>query len=150
MDSVAVFIQHYQGLLVGLVGSGLLLWLWRRILNPMWRLVKAQLNPNGGESLVDLASEIKPNHAKAELHWKALEENQEKVKQDLATARTELREAIEGVGERLGGRVGDLEGEMARREAFARAAFQQLPEEQRKWLETLYRDTGPQQKAGHL
>ncbi len=150
MDSVATFVQHYQGLLVGILGSGIAVWVWKRVLNPLRELMESQLRPNGGGSLTDKVDRIAPNHVAAETHWKALEENQENVKRDLSTARQELRGAIDALGGKFDDRVNDIQAELDRNKAFAQAAIRRLPGEQREALEELYRNTGPHPKGEHL
>jgi len=91
LDSAIHLVQTY-GLLVGGVGAGLtgtalVARQVRKALSTASRiaqLLEAQLQPNGGGSLVDKVNKIQPNHEAAETHWKALEVNQTAMKREMA------------------------------------------------------------------
>lgn len=63
--------------------------------NALFDKIDHELNPNGGGSLVDLVSNIQPNHEAAETHWKSIETN-------LANHQTVVLARLGAIDERLG------------------------------------------------
>ncbi len=65
-------------------------YIWRRALQPFIEvqnaaaeIIKAQLTPNHGSSLVDKVNRIATNHQEAQRHWEGLEKGMEEVRKRL-------------------------------------------------------------------
>src|SRR6185312_14720558 len=103
----------------------------RRYLIPLSRLIQAQLNPNGGGSLVDKVNRILPNqeearanHQEAQRHWEALEFGQTALSKEISALKVKLEE------------FGSTQIDILERQnyggALLEAAFVAAPEEQRR------------------
>jgi hypothetical protein len=88
-------IQNYASTIItvatalGLLGA-VARFIWRRAMVPFIEIqnaaaevIKLQLTPNHGSSLVDKVNRIEGNHQEAQRHWENLESVQEKLVQRL-------------------------------------------------------------------
>ncbi len=82
------FLVQYQTAITALIGGAAgTLFIYKKLLEPIAALLKAQLSENGGGSLVDkvnqLTKDTPANHKLAEEHWTRLEDTQIVIAKDL-------------------------------------------------------------------
>lgn len=76
-------------------------WCWVRWFRPLIEtltaaadLIQAQLNPNGGGSLMDKVNRIAPNHAEAQHHWTTIEKRLDEGDKRFATLEAAIKEHL--------------------------------------------------------
>ena len=77
------------------------------------RLISAEMQPNGGSTLLDKVNKIAGNHQEAERHWTALQENQVEVATKLETSYEELRGAFRNAHAEITHRLEKIEHTVA-------------------------------------